>query len=63
MRCKMKDLGARSERALEGLELFVMNLCCDHKIAEVDCWLSGCRRHFAPSPRYAKIVIAYTPIA
>lgn len=23
-----------------------MNLCCDYKIAKVDCWLSGCPRHF-----------------
>ena len=34
-----------------------MDLCRDHKIAEVDCWLTGCRRHFASSSRHANPTI------
>ena len=33
-----------------------MNLCCDHKSAKVDCWLTACSGHFASCHRYAKII-------
>ena len=39
-----------------------MDLCRDHKIAKVDCWLTGCRRHFASSPRHANVTIVDSSI-
>lgn len=63
MRCKMKDLGARSEGGrFGGVGALVMNLCRDHKVAKVDCWLTGCRRHFTPSPKYTKTMTASFPM-
>ena len=34
-----------------------MDLCRDHKIAKVNCWLTGCRRHFASSSSEANLTI------
>lgn len=35
-----------------------MNLLSDDKSAKIDCWLTGCRRHyFTPPFRYAEMMI------
>ena len=34
-----------------------MDLCRDQKIAKVNCWLTGCRRHFASWSSYADLKI------
>ena len=38
-----------------------MNLCCNHEIAKIDCWLTSCYRHFASSFRYAKTMTGNRP--
>ena len=46
---------SKVRESFERIGHLVMNLCCDHEIAKVDCWLTTCCGHFALCHRYARL--------